>query len=75
MRRPTAQHVDLTSRSFERKPIPSNLTSQFIGGRGINMAHLHQVLSADIPAVDSRTPLLFAAGPLVPTCISSRTSS
>jgi aldehyde:ferredoxin oxidoreductase len=60
-------HIDLASRSFERRPIPSGLTKQFIGGRGINMAHLHQVLCADIPAVDPRTPLLFAAGPLVGT--------
>lgn len=67
MRCPTALHSDLSSGSFERRPIPGDLTKQFIGGRGINMAFLHRHLRADIPALDPRTPLLFAAGPLVGT--------
>jgi len=40
---------------------------QFIGGRGINMAQLYESLRANVPALDPRTPLLFAAGPLVGT--------
>ena len=67
MRSPTALHVDLNSSGFERKPIPPRLAQHYIGGRGTNMAHLLQSLSADIPALDPRTPLLFAAGPLVGT--------
>ncbi|MCK5245511.1 aldehyde:ferredoxin oxidoreductase, partial [Candidatus Bipolaricaulota bacterium] len=67
MRSPTALHVDLNNSGFERKPIPPRLAQHYIGGRGTNMAHLLQSLSADIPALDPRTPLLFASGPLVGT--------
>ena len=62
-----ALHIDLSNCRFERKPIPRRSVLHYIGGRGINMVHLLQSLSADIPALDSRTPLLFAAGPLVGT--------
>ena len=67
MRKRLSLDVDLSSSHFERKPLPDDMTQRFIGGRGINMAYLHQVLSADVPALDPQTPLLFAAGPLVGT--------
>ena len=67
MRAPCALHIDLDGGHFERRALPVNAMRQFIGGRGINMRHLHRVLRADVPALDPRTPLLFAAGPLVGT--------
>ena len=67
MRGSTALHIDLNNSSFERKQIPRRLVQHYIGGRGTNMAHLLQSLSADVRALDPRTPLLFAAGPLVGT--------
>ena len=67
MSRPIALHVDLDSNHSERRPISKQLMKQFIGGRGINMAQLYESLRANVPALDPRTPLLFAAGPLVGT--------
>ncbi|MBU1049999.1 aldehyde:ferredoxin oxidoreductase, partial [Candidatus Bipolaricaulota bacterium] len=67
MRAPTVLHADLHHSHFKRAPLPSDWARQFIGGRGINMATLHQMLRADVPALDPQTPLLFAAGPLVGT--------
>jgi aldehyde:ferredoxin oxidoreductase len=67
MRTPTVLNADLHSKCFKRSPLSREWTRQFIGGRGVNMAHLYQTLQADIPALDPRTPLLFAAGPLVGT--------
>ena len=67
MRRPTALHINLGAAQFERQPLPRGTMLRFIGGRGINMAHLFDTLQPDIPALDPRTPLLFAAGPLVGT--------
>ena len=67
MRGAIALHIDLNTSVFERKPIPRRLVQHYIGGRGANMAHLLQSLSANVPALDPRTPLLFAAGPLVGT--------
>ncbi len=64
---PVALHVDLTGARFERKPISTGLLQTYIGGRGINMSHLLATLDPGIPALDPRTPLLFAAGPLVGT--------
>lgn len=67
MNHPTVLHVDLNCGGFERKPLLDGIAQRFIGGRGVNMAHLLQTLQADVPALDARTPLLFAAGPLVGT--------
>ncbi len=67
MRAPTVLHVDLDAQRFKRTPLPKEIIKATIGGRGINMATLYQALGADIPALDPRTPLLFAAGPLVGT--------
>ena len=63
----TALHIDLEQQAVHRRPIPKQRLDQAIGGRGINMAHLLQTLRSDVPALDPRTPLLFAAGPLVGT--------
>ncbi|MFC2095623.1 aldehyde ferredoxin oxidoreductase family protein [Candidatus Bipolaricaulota bacterium] len=67
MRKPVALVVNLSDRRFERKPIPSKAMHTYIGGRGINMAHLLTVLDPEIPALDPCAPLLFSAGPLVGT--------
>ncbi|MHA2360597.1 MAG: aldehyde ferredoxin oxidoreductase N-terminal domain-containing protein, partial [Candidatus Thorarchaeota archaeon] len=42
-------HVSLTDKTIERKPIPHDLFSQYLGGRGLGVKLLYDKLS---PGVD-----------------------
>ena len=59
--------VELTGQRVSRAVSPSSRTARFLGGRGANMAHLHEHPRATTHPLAPDAPLLLAAGPLVGT--------
>ncbi len=61
--------VDLSEGTVVRDSIPEDIRKRFLGGRGLNMVLLYQILSENprLDAFDPRTPLIFGTGLLTGT--------
>ncbi|MCP4494873.1 MAG: aldehyde ferredoxin oxidoreductase [Gammaproteobacteria bacterium] len=56
--------INLTSRSIERRRLPREAVDTFLGGRGLNMYLLHNLMDETRPALDPENPLIFGTGVL-----------
>lgn len=62
-------HVSLSENKIERKVIPAEISSKYLGGRGLGVKLLYDNLS---PGIDSLGPdnwLIFAVGPVTATSV------
>ena len=57
--------VDASSGSSERVPLSDSVLRQFIGGSGLGVRLLLDAGTAELDALDPRSPLIFAFSPLV----------
>jgi len=65
-------HVDLTHRTFERRPLPRDVLEAFVGGVGLGAWLCLEAGGADIDdALDPAAPLVFASSPLVGTALAT----
>ncbi|RLI34360.1 aldehyde ferredoxin oxidoreductase, partial [Candidatus Bathyarchaeota archaeon] len=65
-------HVDLTEKKMWEKPLPEDLRSQFIGGRGVNAKLLWDMVRPGIDPLSPENVLIFGAGAL--TCTTAPSS-
>jgi aldehyde:ferredoxin oxidoreductase len=56
--------VDLSKGEVHSRPIPSEWVRDFIGGEGVAMRLLWDLIVPDADGTDPRQPLIFATGPL-----------
>ncbi|MFH2132396.1 MAG: aldehyde ferredoxin oxidoreductase family protein [bacterium] len=54
--------IDLTTGTHRLSPLPTDITSGNLGGRGYNVAYLYANLAADVGALDPENILMFSAG-------------
>lgn len=57
--------VDLEKRETHKAYLPLEVTRTFLGGRGINMMLLYNLMEDGREALDPEIPLIFGSGPLV----------
>jgi aldehyde:ferredoxin oxidoreductase len=62
-------HVSLTDKTIERKPIPHDLFSQYLGGRGLGVKLLYDKLSPGVDPLSAENLLIFAVGPVTATTV------
>jgi len=60
----TILYADLTKGSLTKKVFPSKLKRQFLGGRGIGVKLVNDMVPADADPLGKRNVVVFAAGPL-----------
>ena len=65
-------HVDLTEKKVWEKPLPEDLRSQLIGGRGVNAKLLWDMVRPGIDPLSPENVLIFGAGAL--TCTTAPSS-
>ena len=65
-------HVDLTEKKIWEKPLPEELRSQLIGGRGVNAKLLWDMVRPGIDPLSPDNVLIFGAGAL--TCTTAPSS-
>jgi aldehyde:ferredoxin oxidoreductase len=65
-------HVDLTEKKVWKTPLPEDLRSQLIGGRGVNAKLLWDMVRPGIDPLSPENVLLFGAGAL--TCTTAPSS-
>src|SRR5436190_16941921 len=54
--------VDLERRDVRRAFIPRRVIEAFLGGRGVNMYLLHNLLDASLDPLDAEVPMIFGTG-------------
>jgi aldehyde:ferredoxin oxidoreductase len=54
--------VDLASQEVRRAWIPHRVVTQLLGGRGVNMFLLHNLLDETLEPIDPEVPLIFGTG-------------
>src|SRR5437868_11448134 len=54
--------VDLERRNVQRAFIPRRVVETFLGGRGVNMYLLHNLLDASLDPLDPEVPMIFGTG-------------
>src|SRR6266550_8388023 len=54
--------VDLERRDVRRAFIPRRVVETFLGGRGVNMYLLHNLLDASLDPLDAEVPMIFGTG-------------
>src|SRR6266550_6996349 len=54
--------VDLERRDVRRAFIPRRVVETFLGGRGVNMYLLHNLLDASLDPLDPEVPMIFGTG-------------
>jgi aldehyde:ferredoxin oxidoreductase len=59
--------VNLTSGKIEDEPLNENYAHQFIGGSGLAVRYLYDMLDPDLDPLDPANPLFFITGPLTGT--------
>jgi len=59
--------VDLSAEKIVEQPLPEELRTKFIGGRGINVKILFDEVKAKTDAFDPDTRIIFGSGPLTGT--------
>ncbi|MEI6306414.1 MAG: aldehyde ferredoxin oxidoreductase C-terminal domain-containing protein, partial [Deltaproteobacteria bacterium] len=57
-------NIDVTSCSISTPPLDARVKNFFLGGRGLGLYLLHQVITAQTKASDPENPLIIANGPL-----------
>ena len=62
-------YVDLSRRKISKKPLPKDLISRFIGGRGINAKLLWDLSKPGIDPLSPENPLIVGTGPLTGTIV------
>lgn len=60
----TIIYVDLTSRKIEKEPLSKELTSNYIGGRGINVRILYDHVKPKTEPLGPKNTLIISSGPL-----------
>jgi aldehyde:ferredoxin oxidoreductase len=58
-----AVEVDLTKKSVVVKKIPHEITRAFIGGRGLGIYYLHQMVGPEVGPLSPDNVLIFSVGP------------
>ena len=56
--------VDLSKGEVRAQPVPDEWVRDYIGGEGVAMRYLWDLIVPDADGTDPRQPLIFAAGPL-----------
>ena len=56
--------VNLASRQVDRRRLPLEAVDSFLGGRGLNMYLLYNLMDENRPALDPENPLIFGTGVL-----------
>jgi aldehyde:ferredoxin oxidoreductase len=54
--------IDLASQEVRRAWIPHRVVTQLLGGRGVNMFLLHNLLDETLEPIDPEVPLIFGTG-------------
>lgn len=62
-------HVDLSTRQIKRKSLDTNVARKFIGGPGIGLNMLLNILKPNTDPLSSNNVLVFGTGPLVGTLV------
>lgn len=65
--------IDLTSRSIERKPLDLEKTVKFLGGMGIQLKLLYDLLKPGTDPFSPENPIIIGSGPLVGTGVPGST--
>lgn len=60
-------HVDLSTGKIKKEPLDINLARKFIGGQGIGIHMLFDMLEPHIDPLSPENPLVFGTGPLTGT--------
>lgn len=63
--------IDLTTRSFERRPVPDAVLRKYLGGVGLGTWLLLQEGLDGVDPFDPRMPIVFAFSPLVGTTLTT----
>ena len=59
--------ADLTNQKFDEQDVPSDVQEKYIGGKGLASWYLYHLTGEKVDPLGSKTPLIFAAGPLTGT--------
>ncbi|HEX75231.1 MAG TPA: hypothetical protein G4O12_01470 [Dehalococcoidia bacterium] len=59
--------VDLTSREIEREPLDIQVATKFLGGMGLQLKQLYELLNPNTDPLSPENPIIIGAGPLVGT--------
>ena len=59
--------VSLTNKTIHQDPLPAELISQYIGGRGLGVKLLYDNLSPGLDPLSPDNWLIFAVGPVAST--------
>jgi aldehyde:ferredoxin oxidoreductase len=65
----TLLYADLTSGTLTKKPFPAELKRQYLGGRGIGVRLVSDMVSPDTDALSDKNVIVFATGPLTGTSV------
>ena len=65
----TLLYADLTSGTLTKKPFPAELKRQYLGGRGIGVRLVSDMVPPDTDALSDKNVIVFAAGPLTGTSV------
>jgi len=60
----TILYVDLSKGSVTKKPFPAELKKNYLGGRGIGVKLVSDLMPADTDALDEKSVMVIATGPL-----------
>jgi len=60
----TILYVDLTKGSVTKKPFPAELKKNYLGGRGLGVKLVSDLMSASTDALDEKSVMVIATGPL-----------
>src|SRR5437764_1220669 len=60
--------VDLANQEVRRAWIPHRVVMSLLGGRGVNMFLLHNLLDETLEPIDPEVPLIFGTGILTSRC-------
>jgi len=60
-------YVDLTSGTVEKRPLDLERAVKFIGGMGLQMRQLYDLLKPDTNPFSPENPIIIGSGPLVGT--------
>jgi aldehyde:ferredoxin oxidoreductase len=59
--------IDLSAACVETRPLDEAYTHDFVGGSGLAVRYLYDLIDADVDPLDPQNPLIMMAGPLTGT--------
>lgn len=62
-------HVDLSTRQIRKEPLDTNLARKFVGGPGVGLNLLLDILKPNIDPLSPENVLVFGTGPLLGTLV------